>query len=80
VDGLRKKEFSSFDIAAAVKELGPQITHSRVNNIYQFGEKTFVFKLHKTDAPPFAWLLKLADGSIPPATQKRAPLSPRRSA
>jgi len=59
VDGLRKKEFSSFDIAAAVKELGPQITHSRVNNIYQFGEKTFVFKLHKTDAPPIRLVIEV---------------------
>ncbi len=49
---MRKKEFSSFDIAAAVKELQPTVANSRVNNIYQFGEKTFIFKLHKTDVPP----------------------------
>jgi predicted ribosome quality control (RQC) complex YloA/Tae2 family protein len=48
VDTLRKKEFSSFDIAAAIKELQPTVADSRVNNIYQFGEKTVVFKLHKT--------------------------------
>jgi predicted ribosome quality control (RQC) complex YloA/Tae2 family protein len=52
VDGLKKKEFSSFDIAASIRELQPQIANSRVNNIYQFGEKTVVFKLHKTDSPP----------------------------
>jgi predicted ribosome quality control (RQC) complex YloA/Tae2 family protein len=52
VDGLRKKEFSSFDISAAVKELQPMIANSRVNNIYQFGEKTIIFKLHKIDSPP----------------------------
>ena len=46
-----KKEFSSFDIAAATRELQPTIANSRVNNIYQFGEKTFIFKLHKTDSP-----------------------------
>jgi len=48
---LVKKEFSSFDIAAATRELQPTVANSRVNNIYQFGEKTFIFKLHKTDSP-----------------------------
>ena len=52
VDALRKKESSSFDISAAIKELQPLIADSRVNNIYQFGEKTIIFKLHKTDRPP----------------------------
>jgi predicted ribosome quality control (RQC) complex YloA/Tae2 family protein len=51
VDGLKKKEFSSFDIAASIRELQPQIANTRVNNIYQFGEKTVIFKLHKTDQP-----------------------------
>ncbi len=50
-DSLVKKEFSSFDIAAATRELQPTVANSRVNNIYQFGEKTFIFKLHKTDSP-----------------------------
>jgi predicted ribosome quality control (RQC) complex YloA/Tae2 family protein len=58
VDGLRKKEFSSFDIAAAIKELQPQIADTRVNNIYQFGEKTVVFKFHKTDAPPIRLVIE----------------------
>jgi predicted ribosome quality control (RQC) complex YloA/Tae2 family protein len=49
---MRKKEFTSFDIAAAIQELNPQVANSRVNNIYQFGAKTVVFKLHKTDQPP----------------------------
>ena len=48
---MKKKEFSSFDIAASIRELQPQIANSRVNNIYQFGEKTVIFKLHKTDQP-----------------------------
>ncbi len=51
MDKLAKKEFSSFDIAAASRELQPLIADSRVNNIYQFGEKTFIFKLHKIDSP-----------------------------
>jgi predicted ribosome quality control (RQC) complex YloA/Tae2 family protein len=49
---LRKKEFTSFDIAAVTNELKPVISDSRVNNIYQLDGKTLVFKLHKTDAPP----------------------------
>lgn len=49
---LPKKELTSFDISAVVKELQPIIADSRVNNIYQFGEKTLIFKLHKTDQPP----------------------------
>ena len=49
---LAKKELTSFDISAAVKELQPIVSDSRVNNIYQFGEKDLIFKLHKTDQPP----------------------------
>ncbi len=48
---MRKKEFSSFDIAAAINELKTTIANSRVNNIYQLNEKTIIFKLHKTDLP-----------------------------
>jgi predicted ribosome quality control (RQC) complex YloA/Tae2 family protein len=55
---LRKKEFSSFDIAAAIKELKPLLTECRVNNIYQFTEKTFVFKLHKIDMPPIRLVIE----------------------
>ncbi len=49
---MRKKDFSSFDIAAAIQELKALIVDSRVNNIYQLDEKTVIFKLHKTDLPP----------------------------
>ena len=52
VCALRKKDFTSFDIAAAIKELKPTINDSRVNNIYQLDEKTLIFKLHKIDLPP----------------------------
>jgi predicted ribosome quality control (RQC) complex YloA/Tae2 family protein len=58
VQSLRKKEFSSFDIAAAVKELKTEIADSRVNNIYQTGEKTVIFKLHKTDKPPIRLVIE----------------------
>ena len=49
---MRKKEFTSFDITAATHELKATIAESRVNNIYQLGEKTLIFKLHKINLPP----------------------------
>ena len=49
---MRKKEFTSFDVAIAVHELNEAIVNSRVNNIYQLNEKTVIIKLHKTDKPP----------------------------
>jgi len=55
---LRKKEFTSFDIAVAVKELKEAIANSRVNNIYQFNEKTVILKLHKTDKPPLRLVME----------------------
>ena len=39
-------------------ELKPTITDSRVNTIYQLGEKTIVFKLHKTDLPPIRLIIE----------------------
>jgi predicted ribosome quality control (RQC) complex YloA/Tae2 family protein len=55
---LRKKEFTSFDIAAAIIELKGLITESRVNNIYQLGEKTLIFKLHKINLPPIRLVIE----------------------
>jgi predicted ribosome quality control (RQC) complex YloA/Tae2 family protein len=56
--GLRKKDFSSFDIVAVVCELKALIEDSRVNNIYQLDEKTLIFKLHKTDMSPIRLVLE----------------------
>ncbi len=55
---MRKKEFSSFDIAAAISELKDTILDSRVNNIYQLDEKTLIFKLHKTDMSPIRLVME----------------------
>ena len=55
---MRKKDFSSFDIAAAIKELKKTLADSRVNNIYQLNEKTVIFKLHKTDMPPIRLVME----------------------
>jgi predicted ribosome quality control (RQC) complex YloA/Tae2 family protein len=55
---LRKKDFTSFDIAAAIQELKETLADSRVNNIYQLNEKTVIFKLHKTDKPPIRLVME----------------------
>ena len=55
---MHKKEFTSFDISAAIHELKNLIADSRVNNIHQQGEKTLVFKLHKIDQPPIRLVLE----------------------
>jgi predicted ribosome quality control (RQC) complex YloA/Tae2 family protein len=55
---LRKKDFSSFDVAFVVHELKEAITSSRVNNIYQFDAKTLLLKLHKTDKPPLRLVME----------------------
>jgi len=53
---LVEKEFTSFDVAAAVRELKTEVLDSIVSNIYQLNAKTLLLKLHKTDKPAF-WLV-----------------------
>jgi predicted ribosome quality control (RQC) complex YloA/Tae2 family protein len=55
---LKKKEFTSFDVAAAVRELSGAILDSRVNNVYQLNRKTLLFKLRKADKPVFQLVLE----------------------
>ena len=55
---MRKKDFSSFDIAAVTQELKATIAESRVNNIYQLDEKTLIFKLHKINLPPIRLVME----------------------
>ena len=55
---LRKREFTSFDVAAVVRELNAAILDSRVNNLYQLNAKTLILKLHKTDTPAFRLVLE----------------------
>jgi len=55
---LRKKEFTSFDVTAVVRELKTAIIDSRVNNIYQLAPKTLLLKLHQTDKPAFGLILE----------------------
>jgi predicted ribosome quality control (RQC) complex YloA/Tae2 family protein len=55
---LQKKEFASFDVAAVVRELKEEIVDSRVNNVYQLGLKTLMFKLHRPDHPAFQLILE----------------------
>ncbi|MCW4047096.1 MAG: ribosome rescue protein RqcH [Candidatus Bathyarchaeota archaeon] len=55
---MSKREFTSFDVAAAVQELKQAVVDARVNNVYQLDPKTLILKLHKTDQPPLQLLLE----------------------
>jgi len=55
---LRKKEFTSFDVAAVVRELKDAVLDSRVSNIYQLDTKTLLLKLHKANGPPLNLVLE----------------------
>jgi len=55
---LKRKEFTSFDVAAVVRELREKILDSRVSKIYQLDGKTLLFKLHKPDNPAFRLVLE----------------------
>jgi predicted ribosome quality control (RQC) complex YloA/Tae2 family protein len=55
---LDKKEFTSFDVAAVVRELQTVVLSSRVNNIFQLDSKTLIIKLHKADHPAFRLVLE----------------------
>ena len=55
---MLKKEFTSFDVAATVRELRESILGSHINNVYQLDLKTLMLKLHKVDHPPFQLVLK----------------------
>lgn len=56
--GLRKKEFTSFDVAAVVRELRAAVLDSRASNVYQLDAKTLLFKLRKADKPVFQLVLE----------------------
>jgi predicted ribosome quality control (RQC) complex YloA/Tae2 family protein len=53
---LTRKQFTSFDVAAVVRELSETVLDSHVSNVYQLGTKTLLFKLRKADKPVF-WLV-----------------------
>jgi predicted ribosome quality control (RQC) complex YloA/Tae2 family protein len=55
---LRKKELTSFDVAAVVLELQECIIDSRVNSVYQLDGKTLLLKLHKPDKPELRLVLE----------------------
>jgi predicted ribosome quality control (RQC) complex YloA/Tae2 family protein len=55
---LQKREFTSFDVAAVVRELRETILESRVSNIYQTDSKTLIFKLHKAEAATIQLVLE----------------------
>ena len=73
-----RKEFTSTDLAVALKEASGIVAESRVNNIYQIDGKTIIFKLHKTGQSPIRLVVEaglrlhlsaysIEPPSIPPA-------------
>jgi predicted ribosome quality control (RQC) complex YloA/Tae2 family protein len=55
---LKRKEFTSFDVAAVVRELRDAIIDSRVNNVYQLDDKTLILKLHRANSPALMLILE----------------------
>jgi predicted ribosome quality control (RQC) complex YloA/Tae2 family protein len=55
---LIKKEFTSFDVAAVIREMKESILDCRISNIYQLEGKTLVFKLHKPDKPDLRLIME----------------------
>lgn len=55
---MRKREFTSFDVAAIIRELRDTVLDSRVSNIYQLNSKTLLLKLHKPDKPSFGLVME----------------------
>jgi predicted ribosome quality control (RQC) complex YloA/Tae2 family protein len=47
---LHKEEFTSFDVAADVRELKEAIQNSRVSNIYQLDDRTLLLKLRRGES------------------------------
>jgi predicted ribosome quality control (RQC) complex YloA/Tae2 family protein len=76
VQALRKKEITSFDIAAAIRELKISIINSRVNNIYQLDQKTLIFKLHKINEPPIRLVIEAGRRLHTTAYAQESPIVP----
>ncbi len=55
---MLKKDFTSFDLHAIVRELKDKLADSRVNNVYQLDAKTLLLKLHKSNEPPIRLILE----------------------
>ena len=55
---LRAREFTSFDVAAVVRELKATIIDSRVNNVYQQEGNILILRLHKPNMPTFQLVLE----------------------
>lgn len=55
---LQRKELSSFDVAAVVRELKGTIIGSRVSNLYQLDKRTLLLRLHKTGKPDLNVILE----------------------
>ncbi|MGB9854350.1 MAG: ribosome rescue protein RqcH [Candidatus Bathyarchaeales archaeon] len=55
---MQKKEFTSFDVAATVRELREAVVNSRVINVYQLNGKTLLLKLRGRGEAAFTLVLE----------------------
>jgi len=55
---MYKKEFTSFDVAATLHELGKTIINSRVANVYQLNSETLLLKLRGKGEAAFVLVLE----------------------
>lgn len=53
-----RRDFTSFDVAAVVRELKERVLNSYVNNIYQLDGKTMLFRFHKANSPALDMILE----------------------
>ncbi len=49
---------TSFDIAALVPELNKTLQNAYIENVYQIGQLTFLFRLHKSNQSPMQFLVE----------------------
>lgn len=61
---MPKARFSLLDVVAAQHEIGSNLRGFRVNNIYDINDKTYVFKMHRTQAEGGGKKLLLLESGI----------------
>jgi len=73
---LLKKEFTSCDVAAVVRELKDAILNSRVGNIYQLNNKTLLFKLRAHGGTVFRLVMEAGKRLNSTAYAMEKPITP----
>ena len=73
---LIRKEFTSFDVAAVVRELKDSILNSRVTNIYQLNDKDILLKLRGKSGESSTLMLRAGKGLYLTSYTQEKPLTP----